>query len=183
MWLLVIQVIAVIAASIRGWGAKPIIIYGLTLAISFVAGAVFGSDVIGYFQVVDYILIGVFIVMAIIGKEKVQENNSPSPSHSVTQPRIKCPQCAEWILPDAKICRYCGSKIQSNNVEPGNEIETNEIIAEDEYYYKLAMKYMQSKDYDQVKLYLRRTIEVSPPDSKWSTYAKSNLSELDLLQK
>ena len=61
MWLIVIQVIALIAASMRGWGAKPIIMYGVLLAFSFVAGAVVGPDAMSCLQVLDYIIVGVFI--------------------------------------------------------------------------------------------------------------------------
>lgn len=32
--------------------------------------------------------------------------------------RIKCPFCAELILPDAKICRFCRSDLLKNATEP-----------------------------------------------------------------
>jgi len=25
--------------------------------------------------------------------------------------RVRCPHCAEWIMPDAKVCRYCGRDV------------------------------------------------------------------------
>lgn len=28
---------------------------------------------------------------------------------------IKCPQCAEWCLPEAKICKHCGSPLHKGN--------------------------------------------------------------------
>lgn len=28
--------------------------------------------------------------------------------------RVRCPFCAEWIMPEAKICRFCGHDIPSS---------------------------------------------------------------------
>jgi hypothetical protein len=25
--------------------------------------------------------------------------------------RVRCPHCAEWIMPQAKVCRYCGNAV------------------------------------------------------------------------
>lgn len=46
MWLIGIQVIALIADISSGWGVKPVIMYGLQLAFSFVEGAVVGLNAI-----------------------------------------------------------------------------------------------------------------------------------------
>lgn len=29
--------------------------------------------------------------------------------------RVQCPYCAEWIQPDAKVCRFCGREITPPN--------------------------------------------------------------------
>lgn len=31
--------------------------------------------------------------------------------------RVKCPYCAELILPEAKICRFCGRSVAGNLTE------------------------------------------------------------------
>jgi Domain of unknown function (DUF4328) len=41
----------------------------------------------------------------------------PSPAAVAMPPmaseeRIQCPQCAEWILPQAKLCRFCGHRLE-----------------------------------------------------------------------
>ncbi|MCU0488571.1 MAG: hypothetical protein MUE67_06440 [Anaerolineales bacterium] len=29
----------------------------------------------------------------------------------LTASRVRCPHCAEWIMPQAKVCRYCGRSL------------------------------------------------------------------------
>jgi hypothetical protein len=45
--------------------------------------------------------------------------SSPSAVASVPPPaseqRIRCPQCAEWILPQAKVCRFCGHHLEQSD--------------------------------------------------------------------
>jgi Domain of unknown function (DUF4328) len=34
------------------------------------------------------------------------------PPPATSEQRIRCPQCAEWILPQAKVCRFCGHHLE-----------------------------------------------------------------------
>jgi len=178
--LFAIQVLALIAASLRGWGAKPIIIFVLMIVFSFFAGLIAGPDVIGCLQVVDYIIIGVFIVMAIIGKEKEQLQiiGNHQPISTENQPRIKCPHCAEWIMSDANICRYCGNQINAGS-KLSEKNNTIDLVRNDEYYYKLGLKYLQSKNHNEAKLNFKKAIQVSSPNSQWYSYSQKILAELE----
>ncbi len=44
MWLLLIEIIAAVVASARGWGVKPFAILGGSLVIGFLGGMLFGVD-------------------------------------------------------------------------------------------------------------------------------------------
>ncbi len=96
MWLLVVEVIAAIIASIRGHGAKPFILLGGTMLLGVFLTMVFGSSAIGLLQIIDIGVTLALVVMALVGKKK------DTPILEV-ESRIKCPKCAEWIMQEAKV--------------------------------------------------------------------------------
>ena len=112
MWLLFIQITAGIIAAIRGWGALPILILIGMVVSGFIIGALFGDDAICIMSVIDWAVSISFVIMAVIGKKKSEILPANSTSDLSTSDRIKCPTCAELILPDAKICRFCGYKLK-----------------------------------------------------------------------
>lgn len=182
MWLIVIQVVALIAASIRGWGAKPVIMYGLLLAFSFVAGAMVGPDAMSFLQILDYIIVGVFIVMAIIGKEKEPKKTESQSITPQIQPRIKCPHCAELIMPDANICPFCRREV-SEDFYIKHAIENEELDKDAEYYYKLGLVKMQNKNFYGAKYNFFRAMKVSSPSDKWHSSSQARLLEIKTSRK
>lgn len=36
-----------------------------------------------------------------------------------TANRVQCPYCAEWIMPEARVCRYCGRDLTAGENKTG----------------------------------------------------------------
>ncbi|WP_051623346.1 hypothetical protein [Bordetella hinzii] len=53
---------------------------------------------------------GVFVLLV---TNKAAERERPHPST-----HIKCPDCKELILKDARVCRFCGCRLVSQTAEP-----------------------------------------------------------------
>ncbi len=83
------------------------------LFFSIIAGVIAsnkGRSGFGFFllSVILSPLIG--IVCAVVAKSNIQSAQTPSP-----KTHIKCPDCAEWVLPEASVCKHCGHALTPDN--------------------------------------------------------------------
>ena len=111
MWLLVIEIIAAVVASARGWGGKPFAILGGSLVIGFFGGMLFGVDSISCLNIVDIIATIALVVMALVGNER------PTPEGANTADTRPCPYCGERVKREAVICRFCGRDISGTALQ------------------------------------------------------------------
>ena len=113
MWLLTIEFILAIIAAIRGWGWKPFLLMIGVFCILSISNSSPSYLIIGAF--LEWSLIIFLVVAAVIGKKEDHLIGEMEPKLKVKSKRrtnrIKCPQCAELVMKDAKICRFCGHKL------------------------------------------------------------------------
>lgn len=77
-------------------------------------------------------IVGILVVIALPHND---QRSATSPysgrlSHRNGEALIKCPQCAEWIKSEAKICRHCGSNVEKTVEEVLQEASRNQQEAE-----------------------------------------------------
>ncbi len=83
------------------------------LFFSIIAGVIAsnkGRSGFGFFllSVILSPLIG--IVCAVVAKSNIQSAQTPSP-----KTHVKCPHCAEWVLPEASVCKHCDLALTPDN--------------------------------------------------------------------
>lgn len=116
--LLFIEITACIIAAIRGWGWKPFLLFGGVFLVDlyYVDHPEFGP----LLTILDWILAIVLVIAAIFGKEEdhVIAETEPRPRIKPRSKakRIKCSQCAELIMKEAKVCRFCGFKLKKEEL-------------------------------------------------------------------
>ena len=68
-----------------------------------------GRHGFGWFLIacaISPILAGVFLAVT---KNKATEAEKPT---SIVETHVRCEQCAEFVLPQAKICKHCGANLE-----------------------------------------------------------------------
>jgi RNA polymerase subunit RPABC4/transcription elongation factor Spt4 len=59
-------------------------------------------------------------------------HDPPPPPGAEDRPKVKCPNCAEFILAEAKVCRYCGRNLSQTDVpvsKPGEGLAQGMLAA------------------------------------------------------
>lgn len=98
------------------------------ILFSIVAGAIAGSkgrSGFGYFflSLVLSPLIGIILAWALPALNAHAEAGGPSPAT-----HVKCPDCRELVLKEARVCKHCGCRLIPESEQPPKSIE--QLMAE-----------------------------------------------------
>lgn len=94
----------------------------IIFAVLALVGALIGQHKgrTGFGAILGFLLgpIGWLIVALMPSNEQQLKKRNPGPKQK------KCPECAELVMADAKVCRYCGYRSPSAQVAQGTADES-----------------------------------------------------------
>lgn len=50
-------------------------------------------------------------IFVLVAKDLSQSTTSQAGSSPSADSHVKCPHCAEWVLPEASVCKHCGGAL------------------------------------------------------------------------
>ena len=152
-------------------------------------------DIFGCLPIWVWVVIIIVMIAATVIRQAI-ERSQPQKSETSLQPkstpstvqRIKCPFCAELVMPDALTCRFCGQGLSSHELvenglaaaESGNTRKARHLLAaaikqdgnNDAAWLGLAQVV---EDGDECRAYLEKTLKLNPNNH----LARERLEALD----
>ncbi|MBZ0105418.1 MAG: zinc ribbon domain-containing protein [Sulfuricella denitrificans] len=97
---------------------EVIIVWFVLSVVSGIIASNKGRSGFGFFILALLLSPLIGIIMALVVKSHVSSDGQPAPSANT---HVKCPDCKELILKDARVCKHCGCKLTGEQLEGNSQ--------------------------------------------------------------